>query len=60
MIEINTYILKPGHGRKAYKNYGDFVNIKDSEGLVYLNGKVDSFYLEGAIEISCYDEIYLI
>ena len=59
MIEINSYILKPNHGKKTFKTYEDFINIKDSIGLLNLSGKVDSFYLDGAIEIKYYDEIYL-
>ena len=28
-MEINSYILKPGHGTVPLKTYNNFINVKD-------------------------------
>ena len=58
-MEINSYILKPGHEGVPLKTYDDFINVNDSSSLLEIEKDLDDFYLDGAIEIKYKDQIFL-
>ena len=58
-MEINSYILKPGHEVVPLKTYDDFINVKDSEKLLEIEDNLDDFYLDGAIEIKYKEQLLL-
>ena len=58
-MEINSYILKPGHGTVPLKTYDDFINVNDSDGLLEIEDFLDDFYLDGGIEIKYEEQIFL-
>lgn len=58
-MEINSYILKPGHEMIPFKTYADFVNVNDIGKLLEVEKDLDNFYLDGAIEIKTNDQTLL-
>ena len=58
-MEINSYILKPGHEVVPLKTYEDFINVNNSENLLEIEKDLDDFYLYGAIEIKYKEQLLL-
>ena len=58
-MQINSYILKPGHEVVPLKTYEDFINVNNSKKLLEIEKDLDDFYLDGAIEIKYKEQVLL-